>query len=208
VLVTSNLDLQGQIWITDHGTISNAGIIKVSGRTYPDTLASVNVTLQNFSETQQLGALQIVGGCTIDYEASSNSSAVRFADSHLLTWTGPLQIWQFGSSPGAHIFFGTNGQSLTTEQLAQVEFIRSVNGQVLPYAATLLPTGELVPAGPAPLSVTNSGNALVISWPGACQLITATNPAGPYELVEGSLSPFTNNCVEPQRFFRLQLPAP
>ena len=208
VLVTSNFNLQGQLAISDQATISNAGNITISGRTYPDLLASVNIMLQNSCATQHLGALQISGGCTIQYFATSNAPVVRFADSHLLPWGGALQIWSSAPGAGAHIFFGSNAQGLTPEQLAQVEFLQYVDGEVLPYAAAILPTGELVPSGPPPLTYTNAGSTLVLTWPGACQLVTATNPAGPYEGVTGATSPFTNNCLEPQRFFRLQLPAP
>ena len=208
VLMTSNINLQGMLRLAGQATVSNAGIIAVSGKTYPDYLVALSIDLENLTQTQYLGQLQITGGCTIQYYAPSNASSVRFADSHTQPWGGALQIWLPGPSPGAHIFFGTNAQGLSAAQLAQVEFIKNSGGQELHYAAALLPTGELVPAGPAPMRYTNHGNALVLSWSGACQLVSSTNLGGPYEPVTGATSPFTNNFSEPQRFFRLQLPAP
>jgi hypothetical protein len=131
---------------------------------------------------------------------------VRFADSHTQAWTGALQIWRQGSNHCAHIYFGTNAQGLSAEQLDQVQFM--INGQNGPtnFAAVLLPTGELVPQGPPPMCYTNCGNTLVLSWPGGYELLTATNPGGPYEPVPAAASPFTNTLNERQRFFRLHLP--
>jgi hypothetical protein len=207
-LLASNINLQGRLRVADRGVISNARIIAVSGKTYPEALASVNIDVANPTETQYLGQLQVFDGCTIQYYAPSNSTAVRFADSHALPWTGQLQVWLSGPSPGAHIFFGDNAQGLSAVQLAQVEFIRDIGGQYKTCGAVLLPTGELVPIVPLPMGWTNCGQSLVLTWSGSYQLCTATNLFGPYTVVPGATSPFTNECCEPQRFFRLQLPTP
>jgi hypothetical protein len=107
-----------------------------------------------------------------------------------------------GLNSGAHIFFGTNAQGLTAAQLAQVVFVASG----VEYSAALLPTGELVPAVPSPLEFSRRGDALVLSWPGAYELVTATNVQGPYVTVPGAVSPMTNRFTDPQRYFRLRLP--
>jgi hypothetical protein len=72
----------------------------------------------------------------------------------------------------------------------------------------MLPTGEIVPGVPPPLGFTRTSNSLILSWVGDYQLVTATNLNGPYVLVPGTSSPFTNTLAEPQRYFRLRLAPP
>jgi hypothetical protein len=200
-LATANITLGGQLSVFAQGTVSNAGVITVSGDSNPSS-DRPNLILNQPGETQQFGQLQISNGCAINYYAPSNPSAARFADSHASPWTGPLYIWYLGLNSGAHIFFGTNAQGLTAAQLAQVVFEASG----VEYSAALLPTGELVPAIPPPLEFSRRGDALVLSWPGGYELVTATNVQGPYVTMPGAVSPMTNKFNEPQRYFRLRLP--
>jgi hypothetical protein len=204
LLVTSNMTLQGELRIADHGMVTNKGIITVNGRTYPNTLNYISLGLADPRETQYLGALKIQGGCTIVYMVPSDSSVIHFADSHAQPWGGPLQIWFLAPSPGAHIFFGNNANALTAEQLSQVQFMSSTLTGVTNYPAMLLPTGELVPAVLPSISCTNTGQQLILTWPGGYQLTTATNIDGPYEPVPGATSGYTNMMSELQRYYRLQ----
>jgi len=54
--------------------------------------------------------------------------------------------------------------------------------------------------------MTHSSNNMVISWSGNYQLLSSTNVAGPYTVVNGATSPYTNFFNEPQRFFILRSP--
>jgi hypothetical protein len=141
----------------------------------------------------------------LGFNPPTNATVLRFGDSHTQPWAGALQISNWGLHPGDHIYFGTNSQALTSAQLAQIQFIGN-DGKT--SAAKLLVTGELVPAVPPPMSWTNSGKALVLSWPGGYQLTTSTNINGPYVPVPGVTSGYTNTFTEPRRYFRLQPPGP
>jgi hypothetical protein len=202
ILVTSNINLNAKLTMTSQGTVSNAGILGVSGQSTTSSYGPFNIDLENITQTQYLGQLKISGGCAMNLYAPSNSSVVRFSDSHTQTWTGPLLINYSDTNSIVHIFFGTNAQALTTAQLAQVVFID--NGTNSP--AKLLATGELVPAALPPLNYVNLGNALVISWHGGYKLVSSSNVNGPFAAVPAATSPFTNTFTEPKRFFRLTAP--
>lgn len=63
-------------------------------------------------------------------------------------------------------------------------------------------SGPIVEAGS--LSIRLTGGKLVLDWPGAHDLQTSVNLGGTYTNVpNGTLSPYTNNFTETQRFFRL-----
>lgn len=55
---------------------------------------------------------------------------------------------------------------------------------------------------PVALSARVSSDGLIFTWP-CGTLQSATNLAGPWSPLSGSLSPYTNNLAEPQRFFRV-----
>jgi hypothetical protein len=208
-LVTSNIEIEGgTLNLSGSGVVSNAGVLFVSGYAGLDLLRA-NIVVNETTQTQYLGQLQISSGATVQmhypFSQPTNATVVRFADSHALPWSGPLQISFWGGISGDHIFIGTNAQGLTPAQLAQIIFA----GKNTNYPAKLLATGELVPAVPPTLGCVNLGGALVVSWPGGgYELVTSTNLAGPYSVVPGATSPTTNTCSEPQRYFRLRMSVP
>jgi hypothetical protein len=54
------------------------------------------------------------------------------------------------------------------------------------------------------LSVAKTAGQVVLNWPGAHNLQTATAVSGPYTNVTSVIvGPYTNTFVEPLRFFRL-----
>jgi hypothetical protein len=69
----------------------------------------------------------------------------------------------------------------------------------------LLPPGSTpVPPTPPRLSVASMAGQVVLNWPGAHNLQTATAVSGPYTNVTSVIvGPYTNTFVEPLRFFRL-----
>jgi hypothetical protein len=91
-------------------------------------------------------------------------------------------------------------QQLTAQQLSQIEFQNpaGVNGT---SAATILSTGEIVPA--RILASERISGALVLTWAPGATLQTATNVSGPYSDIATS-SPYTNHFTDAQRFFRLR----
>jgi hypothetical protein len=106
------------------------------------------------------------------------------------------------------VFGGTSSQGLTAAQVGQVTFVDPVGWPAGNYPAQILSTGELIPAVPPPRALMRNPDALILSWTGDYQLLSATNVGGPYVPIPGATNPFTNPFVGPQRFFRLGLPTP
>jgi hypothetical protein len=69
----------------------------------------------------------------------------------------------------------------------------------------LLPPGSTpIPPTPPTLSVAKTAGDVVLTWPGAHNLQTATVASGPYTNVPSVIvGPYTNSFAEPLRFFRL-----
>ena len=68
-------------------------------------------------------------------------------------------------------------------------------------ADTYLSGGTVTPLR---LNFTRTSDALVLSWSGDYQLLTATNVCGPYSVVIDASSPFTNRFTAPQQYFQLR----
>jgi len=217
-LSVSNIDISagGQL-VLEGGTISNTGLCTIRG-------GAVRVA----GPEQRLGQLQVIGVlpqfvCSLSQPTNSmvdmlpsvgavGVAVVRFRDSRDVPWSGTgLIIADWNPTPGDdgpdHIFVGTNSQGLTSAQLSQITF---ANPRGLPmgnYPAAILSTGELVPATPPPIGFATASGRLILSWGGPYQLRTATNVIGPYGIVAGASSPYTNLLSEPQRYFLLRLPS-
>ena len=69
------------------------------------------------------------------------------------------------------------------------------------FPAAILSTGEIVPV--SLIQTIRLGNALVLQFPSGSTLQTSTNVTGPYTDIATS-SPFTNQFIGPQRFFRIK----
>ncbi|HET7624958.1 MAG TPA: hypothetical protein VFM25_06790 [Verrucomicrobiae bacterium] len=204
-LEVSNIEVNsgGQLLVQD-GTLTNSGLCTINGG-----LITVG------TPELQLGRLCVTGSNTLFPTRPTNSTiaflpgavTIRFRDSHEISWTPPglfIRNWNATNGPD-HIFVGNNAEGLTASQLSLVTF--SNPGGLPPgnYAATILPTGELVPSSGEPtLGFTTQPGSLVLSWSGSYQLYTSTNIAGPYAPISGATSPYTNAFPDPQRFFRLE----
>jgi hypothetical protein len=84
--------------------------------------------------------------------------------------------------------------------LSQIRFALSTRL----YPATILPTGEVVPAGAATLDPTRKGDTLTLSWPSGWFLQSATDVTGPYQDVLEASSPYPPSMTKQQEFFRLR----
>lgn len=72
------------------------------------------IEMNSFSDT--VGTLNIVSHSVIDLGGSS--SILNFKDSHSVDWFGTLYIQNYASDDA--IYFGNSGDSLTTNQLADI----------------------------------------------------------------------------------------
>lgn len=216
-LTVTNIDLgPGSQFVLLGGSISNAGIFTIRSGAF-----------RVGGLTQQLGQLQVVGvqvspcyylqatAPTLDvcYGGANTSTVLHFRDSHDVPWSGTnlLIVHWSASTNGAgphHVFVGTNSQGLTASQVSQITFVNPVGWPAGNYSARILATGEIIPAVLPPLAFTRNVGALILSWTGDYQLLSATNVVGPYNPIPGATSPSTNPFIGPQRFFRLGLAAP
>ena len=143
---------------------------------------------------------------------------LRFADSSNLNWDPNSRLtiagWNgsYSGNGSNQVYFGNTSNGLTLGQLSQIQFLDPAGSQPGQYKAQILSTGEVVPVATASapaLQGLRSGDKLVLTWTGNYQLLTATNVFGPYQLVSGGASPYTNDTNDmrttSQRFFMLKV---
>jgi len=87
--------------------------------------------------------------------------------------------------------------------LKQLVFVNPLGWSPGSYASRILSTGEIVPGESPPVLAIRLGSAVLLSWPGDYQLLTATNVFGPYSAIADG-SPLTNDFADPERYFRLR----
>lgn len=100
------------------------------------------------NNTAGIGALTLQSTSTIDM--GSSASIIAFADSHLLSWTGTLNIydWTGTAQTGGgtdELFFGTGSTGLTASQLLDIHFYSGSGTGAYAAGAMILANGEVVP---------------------------------------------------------------
>jgi hypothetical protein len=165
-------------------------------------LTDLGGIIQAAANDIELGQVRLSTNALIDFRndigrvVCANSSGVEWTPSQMLM----ISNWHGGFN---HISFGTDATGLTVGQLEQVRFVNPLGMPGGYYNAQIASNGELVPVSRPTLQLSRSAFALVLTWPGAYQLLSATNLTGPYVLVPGASSPWTNSFTKPQEFFRL-----
>jgi hypothetical protein len=196
-LTASNINLGYWTIGSSSGTrrITNAGTCSVS-------------SLQISNAVEQLGRFIVVASNVIDLAGSA--SRLSFANSSGQSWTGTLTVanWNGNVSGGGaeQLKFGTSQSGLTPSQLSRIEFVNPAGLPAGTYSAAILATGEVVPSQRPAVSMARSSGGMVISWSGNYQLWSSTNLAGPYTMINGATSPYTNSFSGPRRFFYLRSP--
>jgi len=183
------------------GTLHILGVFSINGGTFYAT-----------GENLYFGSLSVVEGGTI--ELLPGRTVLRFLDSADVSWgtgegTTPLVIRNWNGSTnggGTHQIRFDSAHALRPDQLSRFRFIDPAGLPPEVYPARLLGTGELVPEVRPAMSFARNGTKMVVSWSGNYQLLSATNVIGPYTLVSGAVSPYTNGFVDAHRFFRLSSP--
>ncbi len=126
------LDLGGsaRITATSSITINSGGTLLLGAAnglsqladSAPITLAGGTLARGGLEGLQEnVGRLTLSATSTIDFGASSNDQTLRFADSHLATWTGNLNIWNWTRGVD-HLDFGNSGSGLSVSQLSRIRF--------------------------------------------------------------------------------------
>jgi hypothetical protein len=110
------------------------------------------------AEAEQLGVLTVSGMGADFNDYIDFTAGVHFADSHLATWNGALEI-DFSSSAApnladavGNLYIGTNASGLTPAQLATVFFADDDFGDAVTYPAALDANGRLYPV-PEPMTL-------------------------------------------------------
>jgi hypothetical protein len=133
-------------------------------------------------------------------------AVLRFANSSAVAWKPGALLIVTNWSSSDHLFAGTDATGLSASQLQQVEFSNPAGFAPGACPAQILSTGEIVPAQRPVLAVARMPNALVLSWSGNYQLLSASNVTGPFLPIAGASSPWTNLFSQPHQFFELASP--
>jgi len=169
------LILGGANTYTGPTTINNGTLALGANNALPTAssliLGGGTLATGGFSQTNALGTLTLSSDSAIDM-GGIGSSILKFADSHLMSWSGTLTIadWNGSLSGGGadELFLGLSNSGLTQAQLGEIVFVNP-DGLVGDYQATILATGEIVPVlGSAPVP---EPSTLALSGLGALGLL-------------------------------------
>lgn len=112
------------------------------------TLQQGSFQLDGYSET--MGTAALTGDFTIKLGVATTSQ-LHFANSSAVAWTTgkvlTITEWDGSATGGGTegIFFGNSAAGLTTDQLAQIQFVNPAGFDAGTYGAQILVSGEVVP---------------------------------------------------------------
>jgi hypothetical protein len=197
-LYASNIVLAGTLSVSNPAVILNPGQFQFAG-----TLQLYGGSIEN------LGQMLLSSSSVI--ELMPGSHKLSFLNSAAMNWnqTSSLLVtnWNGSTNGGGsdQLIFGNNSSGLTPAQLRQIVFVNPAELPAGNYAATVLPSGEVVPLPNPVLSWQLMQGQLVMSWAGQVTLQSCTNVLGPYMDLSNASSPYTNISSQgPYRFFRLR----
>lgn len=153
----------------------------------------------------EAGTVDLFTNATVAF-VSGFPAVLRLDKSSAIGWTAGALLVITNWNSSTHVFVGTDATGLSASQLHQVEFSNPAGFAPGTWPAQILSTGEIVPAQRPTLTEMRTRNALVLSWSGNYELLSATNVTGPYVPVSGASSPYTNSFSQPHQFFELASP--
>jgi hypothetical protein len=122
-----------------------------------------------------------------------------------VTFTVVAMATSYQWQKNGHSIGGATNATLTLNGVSSLDegaytcVVSGANGSLTSSAATLTVSGS-----PPFLTATLVGQKVVITWTGSYPLLSATNATGPYTVVTGATSPYTNNPpLSSRRFFGL-----
>ena len=184
------------------GAVSNSGTLTLANGDWIE-----NTTGQQFGTLLLATSQSFKSSLTLP----SGPCSIRFADSSSIAWSNQavlvIENWN-GSITGNglhHIYFGSASTGLLSQQLGQIQF-DGPNGSAGTYPATILSTGEIVPAQFLSSQSTEAGLQLI--YPPGTVLQSSPNVLGPYQDVSEASNGYMIYAGTPQRFFRLRRTQP
>jgi fibronectin-binding autotransporter adhesin len=132
-------------------TVNSGGTLQLGASNQINDSATMTLnggTLNTGGLSEHVGALTLQSTSTIDM--SSGASIIAFADSHSLSWTGTLNIYNWTGTPNTgggtdELFFGTGSTGLTASQLLDMQFYSGNGTGAYAAGALILANGEVVP---------------------------------------------------------------
>lgn len=177
----------GVVAISNGAVVLNSGGTLVLGASDQiDDAVTMTLNGGTFSPggfDEQLGALKLTASSKIDL--SGASGVVAFADSSAVTWTAgtilTITNWS-GSTQGGgaeQVKFIKSSNGLSAGQLSQIRFVNPSGFPSGTYNATMLGTGELVPAVIAPIITLQPTNQTVLAGASVVFNAAATGTPAP-----------------------------
>jgi fibronectin-binding autotransporter adhesin len=168
---TGTLKLSGSNSYTGSTNMTAGTLLLGSATALPSTatLSLSGGTLKTDGYDASTGPLSVSDALANIIDFTSNTSSLSFADSHAVTWTGLLKIfnWDGGvwdHSAGTEFLLFPNAGSLTSGQLASIQFYSNDGTTPIGAGAGFLAgTGELVPV-PEPGAVLAGFGLLGLVW--------------------------------------------
>jgi len=219
------VDSQNHLFFTDESTIrqvnlagidnaaTNGGTLTLSGVSSNDLgNYTVVVTSDWGSVTSSVISLAVAQPPTLASALSDQRIAVSNNVTFAVVATGSSPLSYKWSKDGKTLtnsarITGATNATLTLNAVSSLDegayscLVTGANGSVTSSAATLTVSGS-----PPFLTATLVGQKVVITWAGSYPLLSATNVTGPYTVVTGATSPYTNNPPSAsRRFFGLGL---
>jgi hypothetical protein len=197
-LSATNIVLRGILSVSNSAVILNPGLFDFGGEL--ELFDNVN---------ESLGGMLLSANSSIDLENGAHTLAFQNSSSLVWSngWTLTVSNWTGLTNGGGsdQLLFGNNSSGLTQAQLHRIQFVNPSGFPAGVYPATILGTGEVVPAQRPMLLFSRNLNGLVLNWSGSFVLQSATNVQGPYSDVTNATSPYTNLGFQlPRQFFRLR----
>ncbi len=132
-------------------TVNSGGTLQLGASNQINDSATTTLNGGTFNTgglSEHVGALTLQSTSTIDL--SSGASVIAFANSHSISWTGTLNIYNWSGTPWTgggtdELFFGTDSTGLTATQLADIQFYSGTGTGAYTVGALILANGEVVP---------------------------------------------------------------
>lgn len=194
-------------WAQRLGQAGNGVVVDAANNTY---LAGRFTGPGYFGPTNTLPSAGLSDAFVARIGVKGPEISASLADQYVVTGSNAvLNVAATGTGPLGYqwLFNGTAINGATGSSLSLANFLPGNAGA---YSVVVRNTAGSVTSQPAQLTlipvlqIGRAGEAVVLDWLGAFILQSATNAQGPYFDLQSGANSYTNDIVDPQRFFRLR----